>query len=152
MQESFEDRVFKHLREKYPDLDEGFIRRNPKALMDMLGVGAQHDSIDASARSIPDFIPAALLDGISSTVDGSENINTVTAKEDLDGRIDCITLLSMYMQRVLAGDIKGLCIMALRDDSNHEMVFTVPCNLLSYYGFMTYALGLAMHSSGETNQ
>ncbi len=148
---SFEDRVFSNLRPEYPDLDEGFIRRHSKELMDLLALRDKInpsllDSIDARARQIPDYLPNGLFpeslfaSGHQQSAAEPGGQQTTNHQSATNRQTDCMRLLNLFMQKAVNGEIRELCVQAIGADGNHMMMFTLPANLFAFHGFMGHTI------------
>lgn len=137
MPDSFDDRILDELRNQYPALKDEFINAHRSELMQLLQFGKSSlNSIDAKAAAIPDNIPEALFNGLSLTgAPDSMQLSTIDKKTQ-----QCMELLNILIQKVQSTEVDSLCIQLIRRDGNMEMLFTMPCNIYAYLGFMQHAV------------
>lgn len=139
MPDSFEDCVFDELRKQYPALKDEFIKLHQSELMELLQFGkSKTSSVEERATSIPDKLPEELFNGMSLT-DEPESMEPATHAGDTK-LLNCLELLNLVTSKVLSGEVASLCIQSIRRDGGMEMVFTMPCNVYAFLGFMHNAI------------
>lgn len=137
MPDSFEDRVLDELRKQYPALKDEFIEAHRTELMELLQFGKSKSTvIDDKAAAIPDTIPAELFNGLSLT-DTPDSTQLMTTNKKI---IQCLDLLNIFIKKVLSGEVESLCVQSIRHDGGMEMLFTMPCNVYAFLGFMQHAV------------
>lgn len=142
MPDSFEDRVLEELRKQYPALKDEFIQEHQSELMELLRFGkSKVSTIDDKAAAISDSIPDELFQGLSLT-DTADSTQLVPADKRI---LNCVELLNIFMGKVLSGEVESLCIQSIKRDGGMEMLFTIPCNVYAYLGFMQHAVGKSMN-------